>query len=319
MGIISGGYERIKNLWGLASNPRRYRSEEQTDIDEVVTPNEWRDQTRPGWGERIKSRKVTVMTWGFIAFIALLIVAAHSRTYIPELYGNPWIQEAIKWLVALPTTWILATKWQRDKIAKLDSLNLKIGDSAKSYDGVLDTDAEGNHVFTPIKGWSFLGMKGNQMTLGDLSNDFAENFAKVGRDADDPVKIRLEDALYAVTDTALGKEAVCLTDGLVIDGHGRHSDLYTSPPEIADEDAYKALGKKVEQVVEQNQHLSEKLDLVTQQRDELKTEVKEAREAGENRVLNIIERTGEAGVYKSAGGRRTTTGPSSNGQTPEAN
>ena len=216
MGLISGSYARIKNLYDLAANPRRYRNEDKTDLDEYVSPKEWRDQTKPSWGERLRSRKQTAIAFGFIGFIALLIVGGWSRTYIPQLYGNQIVREAIKWLVALPTTWILAAAWQRRKIAELDELTLKIGDAAKSYDGILKTDADGNHLFVPIKGFDWWGMRGRRLTLADLSDDFAEDFAKQGRDPDDPVKIRLEDSMYAVVDKALGDVAVCLTSGLQI-------------------------------------------------------------------------------------------------------
>jgi len=321
MGLISGSYARIKSLYDLAANPRRYRNEDKTDLDEYVSPKEWRDQTKPSWGERLRSRKQTAIAFGFIGFIALLIVGGWSRTYIPQLYGNQIVREAIKWLVALPTTWILAAAWQRRKIAELDELTLKIGDAAKSYDGILKTDADGNHLFVPIKGFDWWGMRGRRLTLADLSDDFAEDFAKQGRDPDDPVKIRLEDSMYAVVDKALGDVAVCLTSGLRIDGYGRHSDLYTAPPDLADEDAYKSLGKKVEQVVEQNKELSEQVELIKQQRDDLRSKVKDAEERGREDTLKIIERTREAGRDRSrrSGSQTTPSGPSSNGQTLEAN
>jgi hypothetical protein len=320
MSNSSGQFSRLRNFYDVVTNPGRYRNEDDVDLDEYVSPKEWRDQTKPSWGERIKSRKQTALTFGFIGFIVFLIIAAHSRTYLPELYGNPYIREAIKWLVAIPTTWVLATNWQRRKIAQLDRLDLKIGESAKSYDGVLETDTDGNHLFVPIKGFDWFGMRGRRLTLADLSDDFAEDFAKQGRDPDDPAKIRLEDSMYGVVDKALGNVAVALSSGLKVDGFGRHSDLYAAPPSLADEDSYKELTKKMEQVVKENKHLEEQMQLIEQQRDKLQTQVNDAREEGEDNVLNIIEKTAEAGVYTSSGGRRTwQSGPTTNGQKPEAN
>ncbi|MCL9818335.1 hypothetical protein [Natronocalculus amylovorans] len=303
----SGRFPRIRQLYDVATNPNRYRNEDETDLDEYVSPNEWRDTAKPGWGDRIKSRRHTILSFGFIGFLVVLIIGVHSQRYLPELYGNPILSEAIKWLIAIPTTWVLATKWQRGRIARLDQLHLKIGEGVKSYYGVLESDSDGNYLFVPLKGFDWFGLRGRRLTLGDLSDDMAEDFAKQGRQPDDPAKIRLEDSMYAVKETALGDVAVSLTSGLQIDGYGRESDLYTSPPDIADEESYKQLAVTLEKVVDEVQHLRDEVQARTRQRNKWKAEAEKERQEIRDEVMNIIEKTGEAGVYRSGRNSRPRT------------
>ena len=59
MSNSKGRFSRIRQLDDVATNPNRYRNEDDADLDEYDSQEDWRDQTKPSWGERLQSRKLT--------------------------------------------------------------------------------------------------------------------------------------------------------------------------------------------------------------------------------------------------------------------
>lgn len=290
-------FERTKALYDILTNPSRYRNEdEEVSLDETTDPQTWRDESKPTWTERLASRKHQFIAFGFVGLILLGIIAAYSRTYIPELYGNPLVREAVKWGLVVPAAFLSGVKWLRGKLRQVDWLVLILPEGGIGfYIGDLNEDSTGNTIFHPLKGFDFMGLRGQKLTLGDLGNDFARNFAKQGRDADEPASIRIEDGLYAKRDTFLGSVAGVLTGGLEVDEFGRESDLYTTPPSTVDEDRYRKLRNTLERVTDQNTELQNKLEAVSEQRDYWKQEAKKEREEIRKEIIDTHGELAEAG------------------------
>lgn len=259
-------------------NPRRYRGEgEEVNLDETADPSTWRDETKPTWKQRLASRKRQFIAFSFVGLVVLGLIGAYSRVYLPALYGNELLKELLRWMVAVPALFFWGAKWQRGKLQRIARLDLHIGDEVKSYWGTYDVDSQGNALFTPVKGWDWFGMRARKLTLGDLADDFARSFAKMGRDASDPAKIRVEDGLYGTAETATGRVVSAITSGLDVDGYGRESDLYTMPPELADEEKYRRLSRTLEKVHKRNANLQDEVETLEEDRDKWKEEAKKQR------------------------------------------
>ena len=226
-------FERIKTLYDVVTNPDRYRSDNDVDLDAVADPTTWRDQTKPTLSERFASRWRLFLAFSFLGVIALGLLAAYSQRYLPGLYGNIWVKRGLVAFISVPTLIVIGASIQRSKIQSLGQLDLLIDGQAKSYYGRFDTDTAGNTVFEPLKGFDWWGMRAKRLTLADLDESFTKTWAKEGRDPDDPVRIRIEDAIGGQADTATGPVGVVLTRGLEVDDYGRESDLYTTAPSVA--------------------------------------------------------------------------------------
>lgn len=263
-------FERIKSTFDLVKNPKRYldSDDDEVNLNERADVSEWKDETKPSVTERIKSRKRQALAFGFAGLIALGVVAGWSRTYFPDLYGNPVVQEVTKFGIVAGIVFIWATKWQRGKLESLGILVMLIPKQGLAvYLGKPETDSAGNRVFVPIKGFDLFGLRGRQLKLGEFDAGFAKSFAKQGRDADDPARIRVEDGLAHSKQTAIGTVIGVLTGGLEFDEYGRESDLYTRPPELADEETYRRLTRRLESVSSKVVDLRERVDAVEEERD----------------------------------------------------
>jgi len=297
-------------------NPRRYRSEgEEVDLDETADPSTWRDETKPTWSERLASRKRQFIAFSFVGLVTLGLIGAYSRTYLPALYGNELLKEALKWAIAVPVLFFSGAKWQRGKLQRIDRLDLQIEDQVTSYWGTYAVDSQGNALFTPVKGFDWFGLRARKLTLGDLADDFARSFAKQGRSASDPAKIRVEDGLYGTAETATGRVISVVTSGLEVDGFGRESDLYTQPPDLADREKYRRLSRSMEKVHERNSELQDRIETLEEDRDKWKDEAKKDRKEIIDELTDTHGELAEAGFQprQQHGGRQTPPADYGNG------
>ncbi|AUV84706.1 hypothetical protein C2R22_24570 (plasmid) [Salinigranum rubrum] len=271
-------FERIKNAYDVVSNPSRYRNPDEVDLEETADPTSWRDQTKPTLTERFASRKRVFLSLSFLGFIVLGLLAAYSKTYLPGLYGSVWVKRGLVAMVATPTLFFAGASWMRSKLRSVDRLDLVIDGEPTSFYGAHSTDSNGNDVFQPLKGFDWLGMRGSPLTLSDLDEDFHQAFAKEGRDPDSPAKIRVEDAVSGVAETATGKVVVAQTGGLELDPYGRESDIYTVPPDLADKEQYRRLVRTTDKVHDRNAELRDKVSALEERRDYWKGEAQKERE-----------------------------------------
>lgn len=303
-----GVTDRIRaSLGGLVdglTNPKRYAGGSDVNLDETTSPSTWRDETKESKIDWLKSRKRQALSLSFVLFYVILLLAAYSQQFAPGLYQNPWLIEALKFLFVIPLTFILTTNWMRGKLRRIDwvvmimpaqpaengSGGLKTKGGIGFYVGSLDEDSTGNTIFTPVKGFDFIGLRGRNLTLGDLGDDFARTFAKQGRQAEDDASIRLEDALSVRRDTFLGTVCGVLTGGLELDEFARESDLYTTPPDLVDQERYRDLSHSLEKVHEQNQQLEGQIDVMKEQRGHWKQQAKKGRD---EYIEEFVEEHGE--------------------------
>lgn len=289
-------FKRLRNLYQLVSNPKRYHRDQEIDLDESISVDEWRDEAKPTLGERLASRRRLFGAFALLGFLALGLVAAYSQRFLPSLYGNPYVIEAMKWAVVVPIIFILGMKTVRGKLKNIDWLVLFIPKKgARLYVGQKAEDTAGNRTFEPVKGFDILGLKGAPLTLGDLGDDFARNFAKAGRDPSSQATLRVEDSLHSSVDTFLGSVTCALTGGLELDEYGRESDLYTTPPDVADNETYKKLTTTLEQMRDKNSELKDRIDGIKEDRDEWKDMALKKREEIKQEMVDTHGELAEAG------------------------
>lgn len=294
-------FERIKNAYDVVSNPSRYRNPDEVDLEQTADPQSWRDQSKPTLTERFASRWRQFLALSFLGFIALGLLAAYSQSFFPGLTGNIWVKRGVVALVSVPTLWWLASTWMRTRLRNVDRLDLVIDGEPTSYYGTHSTDSNGNDVFQPLKGFDWMGLRGSPVTLSDLDEDFHQAFAKQGRDPQSPAKIRVEDGVSGVADTATGTVVVALTSGLELDPFGRETDLYTRPPELADKEQYAKLAQTLDKVHDRNAELRDKVSALQERRDYWKGEAQKEREEIVTDITRTHSELAEAGFQPRQG------------------
>ena len=309
-----GVTDRLRaSLGGLVdglSNPSRYGKSGEVDLDETTSPNTWRDETKQSKIAWLASRKRQLLSLSFVLFYVALLFAAYTRQFAPGLYQNPWLIEALKYLFVVPLTFVITANWMRGKLKRIDWVVMLIPPNGLGvYVGSLEQDTAGNTLFTPVKGFDFLGLRGRNLTLGDLGNDFAQNFAKMGRDAGDDAKVRLEDALYVEQKTFFGTVCGVLTSGLELDEFGRESDVYTAPPDLVDQERYKRLSKRVDEDHDHNAELQGRLDAAQERIDHWREEAQQTREEYKQELVDTHTELSQAG-FTPRGGRARGGRPS---------
>lgn len=311
-------FERLRAAAGGAVDPSRYHGGEAGgDVDETLSPQEWRDQTKRTRRQRLAARKHQAISLGFIGLIATMYIVVFTGKFFPTLKGNAVLLMTAKYGTVIPITVVLATRWQRNKLQRYDRLALQLPDGGRSYLGHYSEDSQGNGIFRPIKGHSWFGLKAEPLTLGDLGNDFTRTWAKRGRDASEPAAIRVEDGLTVTTKDATGRVVLSLTDGLEIDEYGRESDLYCAPPQTVDEERFKELRATLEDYVGRVDHLEDRLDAVKEQRDEYREEAGKRREEIKQDIVETHGELAEAGFTPSSPERRQRPDTTSHNFTPD--
>mgnify|MGYP000589718595 CR=1 FL=1 len=313
--------EKLRNAAGSKGPRKRFADTDSVDDpEEVVAPESWRDEQTPTWGERLLRRKKTVAALGLIGAIVLGILTVYAGRYIISALTNPIVQSTLKYGAVLGVGFILGVWWLFGKLERVDELVLFTGEGVKRYVGDYDTDTHGNRVFEPYRGYSRFLKRTRKLTLGDLGGDLARAEQKAGRDEDDPVRIRLEDAITGSYSTDTGAVAASLTGGLHIDEYGRETDLYTAPPDLADEERYAALRDQLEYYSEKEipsleadvEDLEEKLAEV---RERARRDTDESVEKFIGRVTDLEEardrrrdRRAREGTHVSIGGPESKNG-----------
>jgi len=287
--------EKLRNAAGSTGPRKRFADEETVeDPEETVAPDTWRDEETPSWGERLRRRWKSVLALGLIGLVVLGILTVYAGRFLVTTLSDPLVQTTLKYGAVLAVGFILGVWWLFGKLERVDELVLFTGEGVKRYVGEYDTDSHGNTVFEPYRGYSRILKRTRKLTLGDLGGDLARAEQKAGRDEEDPVRVRLEDAITGVHHTDTGTVAASLTGGLRLDQYGKETDLYTSPPDIADEERYDRLVDQLRYYVEKEipsleadiEDLEEKLAEV---RERAKRDTDESIDKFINRVTDLEE------------------------------
>lgn len=297
-------FERLKNFYDVVTNPKRYRNEDDRNVnlEQSADPSTWRDETSATWKERLASRKRQAFLFGYFGLVGLGLLAVYSSRFAPGLTGNPLVQEVVKWAIAVPILVWFGTRMIRSKLENVDWLVLLIPRSETEagglgfYVGNRTEDSDGNAVFEPLKGFSLMGLSGQQLTLGELADDWQRQWSKQGREADDPVRIRVEDALYADRDTFIGRITGVLTDGLEVDEFGTESDLVTKEPVIVDPERYRDLATSLSDLQRQLNQTETELDNVKEDRDEWRKRARQQEAEVRERIVETHSDLAEAGM-----------------------
>ena len=310
--------ERLKAFYDVITNPQRYRNsdgEDRVDLDKETDPSTWRDETSATWKEGLASRKRLVFLFGYIGLVGIGVLAIYTNRFAPGLTGNPILQELLKWLVAVPLLVWIGTRLIRSKLRQVDWLVLLIprsetkGGGLGFYVGNQTEDSAGNALFEPIKGFSLAGLSGTRLTLGDLADDWQRQWSKQGRDASDPARIRIEDALYADRDTFIGSVTGVLTDGLVYDEFGTESDLVTKEPKIVDPERYRDLATSLSDLQRRKTQLETELDNVKDDRDTWRDRAQQREEEIRKRIVKTHSELAEAGMKPRGTAAQPTQSP----------
>lgn len=311
-------FERLKNFYDIVTRPERYRStddDQRVDLDDAADPSTWRDETSATLRERFASRKRLLLLFGYFLVVGGGLFAVYSSRFLPGLTGNPIVHELVKWLVAVPLLLWAGTRLIRSKLRQVDWLVLLIpksetkGGGLGFYVGKRTEDTDGNAVFEPLKGFSVMGLSGHPLTLADLSDDWQRQWSKQGREADDAVRIRVEDALYADRQTFVGRITGVLCDGLVLDEFGAESDVVTEPPKIVDPGRYRDLAEKLSDLQRSLNQTETELDNVREDRDAWRERAKQNEREIRNRIVKTHSKLAEAGMKPRGGTRQPAQSP----------
>ena len=297
--MVSLDFPRIRDYYNFLKNPNRYRpdDDEEVDLNNATDASTWRDQTKPSWKERLGSRKRQTAAFGFLGLVVVGLLAAYTNQFLPSLTGNIWLQRGLVVLVGVPTIFLLGMRSQRSKLQQIDWL-LLIGPKQGVGFYLGRYDAEGEGTFQPIKGFDFAGLRGRKLELRDLDDDFAQTFSKMNRDPGDPAQIRLEDARYHVKETMMGRVVGVVTSGLKVDSFSKKTDLYTAPPDMADEETYRELTRTLQKTKNRVNDLEEQTNALREERDEWKQKATQRREEIEEEMTDLISKVSEAGVIQ---------------------
>ena len=310
--------ERLKTFYDIVTNPDRYRStddDQRVDLNDAADPSTWRDETSATLRDRLASRKRIVLLFGYFVIVGGGLVAVYSSRFLPGLTGNPIVRELVKWLVAVPLLLWAGTRLTRSKLRQVDWLVLLIPDSETEgrglgfYVGNRTEDSEGNAVFEPLKGFSLMGLSGHPLKLADLADDWQRQWSKQGREADDPVRIRVEDALMADRQTFVGRITGVLCGGLGLDEFGTESDVVTTPPDIVDPDRYHDLAEKLADLQRSLAQTKTELDNVQEDRDAWRERAKQNEREIRRRIVKTHSELAEAGMKPRGGARQQAQSP----------
>jgi hypothetical protein len=273
-------FPEIKSKVGDVVDRLRYGSpDDASSPDDVIDHSEWTHTAEPGLGERLKRKRRLLVLYGGLIAAGLIIASQWVGQILVGFATDPLVQTvASHGLVAgLAGYWGLKTF--RARVGRWDWLVGMESEGLVVWLGEYDTVGDGTTVFTPFAGIDWLGFQSRPLQLRELGEQVAHTFAKTGRDADDPARVRLDDAVVRDADTFVGTIVAVHTDGFKPDPWGQHSDAYAQPPALADADGYRQLRQQLEQYVE---------DIVPAERRE-----KEAIRMRNQELLAKLQKTGD--------------------------
>ncbi|QLH83395.1 hypothetical protein [Halosimplex pelagicum] len=314
--------ETLRNSVGSTGPQKRHPSGEIDDPDDLVEPDSWRDQQTPTVGDRLRRNWKSVVALGFIAAVVLGILAVYAGRFLIGALTDPLVQTTLKFGAVLGVGFVLGVRWLFGRIERTDRLVLFTGEGIKRYYGQLDRTNAGVLVFKPYRGWSGLLKRTKHLTLGDLGGDLARAASKAGREDDDPVAIRLDDAITGTHSTDTGSVAASLSAGLKVDKYGKETDLYTAPPDLADGERYDELAQQLEYYVEKEvprleSDIDDLEDQLEEVRERARRDTDEAIDQFIGRVSDLEESRDDRRTRREERRRRRQVavgGPSENGE-----
>lgn len=234
MSRISAIRERIGQT---IAGQRHVDDDEIDDATEVVDSTEWDSGTRKGLGYRLAQAKRTLLLYGLLAVVGVLLLFFWSRPFVLGVVGSPLTHTIVTHAGAFALGGFLLAARQRNIIEDSTWLGMRIDGESELLLGELHTDGDST-VVTPYRGFDWLGMKDRPLQIGELGPSLAR--AAVDADPtvsmDDPVRIRVDDCEWGRSRTAFGEALVAHTNGLRPDPYASHSDVYLSSPDIIDKD-----------------------------------------------------------------------------------
>jgi hypothetical protein len=243
--------------------------------------------------------------------VLLGILFAWARNLAVDIITNPILQGLAVLSAIILVSFVYGAKHQRTIITDTDQLVLQMPEGTTRFFGTYETAGDGTKVFLPYRGFDWLGFKKRPLTLRELGESITRTFAKRQRNPDDPVRVRVDDAVVQSEATAQGEVVSVNTDGLEIDQFGQYSDVYATPPSQVSEQNYRQLHRKLEIYTEQIvPKYKEKLVGLRQENDDLR---KRITRTDEEAVDTFIERLATASVAMDAS-RNRSNNQESNGQ-----
>lgn len=289
-------WTKIKSAIGWIKPSQRYADTSEAETpDETLDPETWNHDAKPGLGQRLASAKRTLLLYGAGIAVVLGILSVYAREFVVGVVSNPLLQTALIYSGLLLVGVVIGTKQFQNRIERWDWLVLQLPDGVVPMLGEYESVDDGTSVFIPYRGIDWLGYRSQQLQLGELGSSVARTLAKRGRDMDSGARIRVDDAISATQETAYGRIVSVLTDGLEVDEFGRHSDVYTLPPQTVDASQYEELRRQLskysEKIVPQ---LREEITVLESEIDRLQTSRKESESDALDEFIGHYERVEQA-------------------------
>lgn len=260
-------FETLRQAVGRTAPQKRHPTAGSArDPDEVLQPASLDDSEVPSWSERARQRLGTVVIGSFLLLVVLGIVLIFARRYFVAVLTHPVVVTTAKYGTVAAVFYTLGEHRRHQRLMHIDRFVNFSGEGLTRYFGEYETDSAGEDVFVPYRGFSPVLKRPRKLRLGDLGGDLARSATKGNRDEDDPVRIRLDDAVTDAKQTDLGTVVGSLSDGLKHDTWGETTDLYTAPPDLADEDRYRRLQQKLRYYAERVvPHLRDEVETLEEQ------------------------------------------------------
>ena len=295
---------RFTEFYGTsASEDKRHHSEGQVQMPgDISDPHTWKDESkikRREWIGRNKRMLVTLVILGTISTIILIIWFGRL---LPQVFANEYVRTAMWYGGIIGATVYLSIRWYRSSIEEFDWLVLIYSDSVKRYLGHYDTTEAGDPAFIPVKGFSMMGLRGNPLTLGDMSTEMARQFSKTDRKADDPAKILLRPSMCSVSNTQYGTVVAQLTSGLEPFETGHETDIVATVPELADKDQMHDLRQELQEQVSENSYLKDQNSMLRDQKQNYKETALAKEGEIQQRMINFARNVLEASQGTGGGG-----------------
>lgn len=297
-------YSKIKSSVGRINPLNRFADTSDTATpDDEIDVEAWSSTATIGLGERIKRSGRTIATFGLLSVAILGILFAWARNLAVDIITNPLLQGLAVVGAIILVSFVYGAKHQRKIVTDTDQLVLQMPEGTTRFFGTYETAGDGTKVFLPYRGFDWLGFKKRPLTLRELGESITRTFAKRQRNPDDPVRVRVDDAVVQSESTAQGEVVSVNTDGLEIDQFGQYSDVYATPPSQVSEQNYRQLHRKLEIYTEQIvPKYKEKLVGLRQENDDLRERITRT---DEEAVDTFIERLATASVAMDASRNRS--------------
>ncbi|AUX09287.1 hypothetical protein AArcSl_1658 [Halalkaliarchaeum desulfuricum] len=305
-------YAKIKESLGrIKPNSRLPDDEEARTPDEEIDLEEWSSTTSIGLGERLKRSARTFATLGLLGVAIIGILWAWGSQLAIGLFSNVVVQAGTVLLGTFATGLLVGIQHQRGVITRSDWLILSTSEGVTPFLGEFHTSEDGTNVFVPYRGFDFLGDRARPLYLRELGEDVARSHAKKGRNPEDPVRIRVDDGMVQVRDTAYGTVVSVISGGLEVDAFGRYSDVFCTPPEQVTAENYRQLKDQLEMYLQRDlPKLKRENEMLEQQVENLRDRLRQSTDEEINQFIDRLARVQEVSNPHSNGqsGQEQTNG-----------